>query len=201
MSSAKEYGDPATRDRILRAAWELVPELGASLRLADVAARAQVSRQAVYLHFKDRSGLLLALVSWADETLQLGALAERVWKAPTGVAALELMVEVHAAYAPRIDAVAQVLEAHQQQDPALRAAWRDRMASRRAAHRQIIKRIHQEGALGKGWTVDTATDLFHAVTMPGPWRELTQERRWSQRQYAERMKQVLRGALVAQPPN
>jgi hypothetical protein len=36
-----------------------------------------------------------------------------------------------------------------------------------------------EGDLAPGWKVDTATDLFFAVTLPGPWRELTGERAWS----------------------
>ena len=196
MSSDDRYGDPATRDRILQAAWDLLPPLGAQLRVADVADRAGVSRQAVYLHFGDRSGLLVALVAWADDMLGLGALAKRVWAASTGVAALDRMIEVHAAYAPRIDAVARVLEAHHQ-DPALAAAWRDRMDSRRDAHRQIIERIKAEGRLASGWTVDSATDLFYAATMPSPWRELTDARGWSSEQYASRMKRLLRRALVA----
>ena len=200
MSSGGAYGDPDTRDRILQATWELMPEMGTALRLVDVAARAGVSRQALYLHFGDRGGLLLALVAWADETLQLRALTERVWAAPTGVAALERMIDVHATYAPRIDAVARVLEVHGYQDPALATAWRDRMESRRGAHRQIIERLHKDGVLARGWTIDAATDLFYAVTMPSPWRELTQERHWSAKQYASRMKRLLRRALVADQP-
>lgn len=196
MSSGERYGDPETRDRILRATWDLVPALGPGLRVADVADRAGVSRQAVYLHFGDRGGLLLALVAWSDEMLGLGTLAGRVWAASSGVAALDRMIEVHATYAPRIDAVARVLEVHHYQDPALAAAWRDRMNSRREAHRQIIKRIKQEDRLAAGWTIDSATDLFYALTMPSPWRELTEERGWSAQQYASRMKRLLRRALL-----
>jgi len=199
VSSSEPYGDPGTRDRILRATWELVPELGPGVGLADVAARAGVSRQAVYLHFGDRAGLLLALVAWADETLELGELVTRVAEAPTGVEALERMIELHAAYAPRIDAVARVLEVHQYHDPALAAAWRDRMNGRRTVHRAVIERIAKEVGLATGWTVDSATDLFYTVTMPGPWRELTDECAWSANQYSTRMSQLLRRAFVADP--
>jgi AcrR family transcriptional regulator len=199
VSSAEPYGDPATRERLLQAAWELALEQGPSLRLADVAARAGVSRQAVYLHFGDRATLLLELLAWGDQALKLGDLLARVTEAPTGAEALERMVEVHATYSPRIDALARILEAHQYQDPAVAAALRDRLVFRRAAHRAVIARIAAEGNLASGWTVDAAADLFYAVTLPAPWRELTGTCAWSASQYVERMSQFLRRALIAHP--
>jgi AcrR family transcriptional regulator len=197
VSSAEPYGDPDTRERLLQAAWELALEQGPSLRLADVAARAGVSRQAVYLHFGDRANLLLALLAWGDQALKLGDLLARVTQAQSGVEALERMVEAHATYSPRVDALARILEAHQYQDPAVAAALRDRLDFRRAAHRAVIARIAAEGDLADGWTVDTAADLFYAVTLPTSWRELTGTRAWSAGQYAERMSQLLRRALIA----
>jgi AcrR family transcriptional regulator len=196
MSSAELYGDPDTREHLLRGAWQLVLEQGPSLRLADVASRAGVSRQAVYLHFGDRAGLLLALLAWGDQVLKLDDLLARVNEAPTGMEALERMVEVHATYSPRIDALARVLEAHQYQDAAVSTALRDRLNFRRAAHRAVIARIAADGDLGEGWSVDDAADLFFAVTMPSPWRELTGTCGWSARQYAKHMSQLLRSALV-----
>ena len=197
VSSTGPYGDPETHERLLRAAWELALEQGPSLRLADVAVRAGVTRQAVYLHFGDRSSLLLALLAWGDQAFKLSDLLARVTEARSGVEALERMVEVHAAYSPRIDALARTLEAHQYQDPAVAAALRDRLDFRRAMHRAVIARIAAEGDLADGWTVDTATDLFFAVTLPGPWRELTGACGWSAGQYTERMSQLLRRALIA----
>jgi AcrR family transcriptional regulator len=196
MSSAEPYGDPQTRERLLRAAWDLALEQGPGLRLADVATRAGVSRQAVYLHFDDRAGLLLALLAWADQAFQLDDLLARVSQARTGVEALERMAEVNAAYWPRVDAITRVLEAHQYQDPAVSAALRDRLDFRRSAHRAVIARIAAEGELASGWTVDAAADLFAAVTMPSPWRELTGTCGWSAGQYANRMSQLLRRTLT-----
>lgn len=201
VSSADSYGDPDTRERLLRAAWELAFEQGPGLRLADVAARAGVSRQAVYLHFGDRTRLLLALLAWGDEELKLGDLLGRVARARSGVAALQRMVEVHAAYSPRIDALARLLEADQYTDPAVAAALRERLDFRRAAHREVIARIAAEGDLADGWTVEAAADLFFAVTLATPWRELTGTCGWSAKQYAERMSRFLHRALTkrAQP--
>jgi AcrR family transcriptional regulator len=197
VSSAELYGDPDTRERLLQAAWDLALQQGPGLRLADVAARAGLSRQAVYLHFGDRAGLLLALLAWVDQAFKLADLLARVNEAPTGVQALERMVELHATYSPRIDALTRILEAHQDQDPAVSAALRDRLQLRRAAHRAVIARIAAEGDLASEWTVDTAADLFYAVTLPNPWRELTGARGWSASQYAQRVSQLLRRALIA----
>jgi AcrR family transcriptional regulator len=197
MSSNREYGDPGSRERILRATWDSLLEAGPEIRLADIAELAGLSRQAVYLHFGDRAHLLVEVLAWADQTLELGALLAGVREAVSGVEALERMVDAHAAYSPRIDAVARALEAEQYRDEAVAAALRDRLDFRRAAHREVIARLAAEGALAEGWTIDSATDLFAAVTMLGPWRELTQACGWSAEDYAERMSTFVRRALVA----
>lgn len=196
MSSRRGYGDAATRERILRSAWESILESGPEVRLAEVAGRAGVSRQAVYLHFGDRAGLLLELLAWVGETLNLGAMLARVEEASSGIEALRRMVEVHAVFTPQIDAAARALEARQEQDPDVASALRDQLKLRHAAHRRVIARIAAEGDLADGWTVDTAADLFFAVTLAGPWRELTAERGWSAEQYSHRMSQLLIRALV-----
>jgi len=196
VSSTVVYGDPQSRERILRAAWTLLLERGPEIRLADVAKRAGLSRQAVYLHFGDRTHLLLEVLAWGDRELQLDELLTRVRSADSGVEALDRIVEVHAAYSPRIDAVARALEADQYRDQAVAAALRDRLDVRRAAHREVIARIANEGLLAQGWTIDSATDLFAAVTMLGPWRELTEACHWTPEQYAERMSKFVRKALV-----
>jgi AcrR family transcriptional regulator len=67
-------GDPSTRRRILVAALDLITRHGgADVSLADLARAAHVSRQALYLHFTDRSALLVALVRHADERRELPA--------------------------------------------------------------------------------------------------------------------------------
>jgi hypothetical protein len=47
--------------------------------------------------------------------------------------------------------------------------------------------------------IDTAADLFFAVTLPVPWRELTGTSGWSATQYVERISRLLRRALIAHP--
>ncbi|MPZ73083.1 MAG: TetR family transcriptional regulator [Nitriliruptorales bacterium] len=196
MSSTGPYGDPRTAERILQATWDLIDGSGSTPRLVDVADRAGVSRQTVYLHFGDRAGLLVALVRYMDQVLGLDEAAEQIREAPTGVEALERMVRALSVFAPRIYSVAHVLEAAQHQDEAV-AAWRDRMRGRQAMTRVIFQRIADEGRLAAGWSVDTAAALSYTLTMPGPWRELTGELGWSPEMYAENIIKLLRRSLLS----
>jgi AcrR family transcriptional regulator len=192
-------GDPGTRERILRAAWEEIVERGPAMTLTDVAYRAEVSRQAVYLHFGDRAGLLLALVRFMPEVLGFEQLLAHVLAAPSGVEMLRRTVELHSTYSAQVDPVAEVLEAAQYRDEALGAAWRDRMEASRRVHRMIVKRIADEGQLADGWTVEDASDLFYTVTMQGPWRELTRGLGWSPERYAENVTRLLFATFVREP--
>jgi AcrR family transcriptional regulator len=190
------YGDPETRRRILQAAWELLEQQDSGVTLVDVADRAGVSRQAVYLHFGDRSGLLVALVDFIDVSLGAVQLRAHIHGGATGVESLQRWIETMSWYTAKIDRVTQVLENSQYQDEALAAAWRDRMGRRQMHIRSIVERIAAEGRLAKGWSVDAVVDLIYVVTMPGPWRELTRELGWTAEQYTQNLTRLVQSALL-----
>lgn len=197
MSSGHQpYGHPETRERVLRAAWELIEERGARVRLSDVAQRAGVSRQTVYLHFGDRSGLLLALVEFIDESLGLEEMVAHIFDAPSGEEMLERTIDLYVSMAPRIDRVAEVLEATREADKAVAAAWQNRMDNRQRIHRMIIERISDEGRLAEAWTAEAATDLSYAVTLPRVWRELTRELGWSPDDYRRHITALFQRSLL-----
>ena len=167
------------------------------MSLADAAARSGVSRQAVYLHFGDRVGLLVALVDHIDLTLGSLGLRQAVFAAPDGVASLRRWVETMSWYTAKIDAVCRVLECGQYHDEALAAAWRNRLGRRRDdLVGWIISRIAAEGRLAPGWSEKTAADLVYVVTMPASWRELTVELGWTQKAYARHLRAMLERAFV-----
>lgn len=196
-STESTYGDSETRRRILDATWELIEERGSGIRLADAAEKAGVSRQAVYLHFGDRSGLLVALVDHMDISLGSVELREHVFGAPSGVESLRRWVETMSWYTEKIDRVTEVLEGGQYQDPDLSAAWRNRMNRRQDLIRQqIVERIEDEGRLGSGWSVEKTAGLIYVLTMPGPWRELTRTLGWSAQDYSEWVWELLRRAFI-----
>lgn len=199
MSSDVPYGDPETRQRILEVTRELIAQRGAEVKLGDIADQAGVSRQAIYLHFGDREQLLVALVQHMDESVNLAESLNHVLGADSSAELIARTMTLHASFSTAIDAVAIVAEAAQYEDEALGTAWRDRMNFRHRVHRDLVRRIAERGDLAPVWTIDTAADIFYAVTLPGAWRELTRERGWSNNRYANAMTTLVQRALLVQP--
>jgi AcrR family transcriptional regulator len=197
MSSKRgqDYGDPDTRRRILDVTRELLVERGSAIRLQEVAERAGVSRQALYLHFGDRRGLILALVRHMDETLELDELLAHVYAADTGSQLLERAMRLCTEFWAKVAPVAGVLSASE--DEALRAAWRDRMAYRQRTFRRMAEQLAERGELAPSWNVEDASDLLFAVTHLDSWRELTEQRGWDDDHYVDAMSRLLGGALLA----
>lgn len=192
------FGDPETRTRILQATWQLIEEGGVSPSLAGIAAKAGVSRQALYLHFGDRTGLMVSLVQYMGESLGKVDYVQRIFDAPTGAETLDRMIDGLSVFTAKVEKVARVMEAAQYHDKAIAAAWRNTMKNRYAEVRAIIQRIADDGNLADGWSIDTATDLFHTITMPGPWRELVREKGWTPAQYARRVKRLFRRSFLVE---
>ncbi len=191
------YGDPETRSRILAATGELVADRGSSLKLSDVAERAGVSRQAVYLHFGDRNGLLLALVHHMDETLELGESLARVHAASNGAELLERAMRLNTDFWAAVHSVAEVLEAAQYDDEALGAAWRDRMKLRQRVFAMMIQQLADHEELSAEWTIEDASAVLYAVAHFDTWRELTHQLRWTEDHYVEAMTRLLCRSLLA----
>jgi AcrR family transcriptional regulator len=198
-TSPPAYGDPDTRRRILDAAWALLEERGTGIRIADVAAKAGVSRQAVYLHFGDRVSLFVALGDHIDVSFGRDDLRKHVFGAPSGVESLRRWVQTMSWYTAKIDSVSRILELAADSDEALSAVWRDRMTGRRGHVRRIAERIAADGQLADGWTAEAAADLVFTVTLPGPWRVLTSVLDWSEEQYAEEITGLLERSILARP--
>lgn len=197
MSSALgKYGDPDTRQRILQATWDLIKETDAGVTVANAAKRAGVSRQAVYLHFGDRSGLLVGLVDYIDLSQGSVEMRSYVFGAPSGVESLRRWVETMSWYTAKIDGVSLLLEENQYHDEAMKAAWRNRMNRRQAMILSMAERIAGEERLADDWSVADAADFIYVSTMPAPWRELTKELGWSADQYNSRVWRVLSESLL-----
>lgn len=196
VSSDETYGAPETRERILETTRRLIAERGSELKMAEIAAASCVSRQAVYLHFGDRTQLLVALLQHMDESLNLGESLAHVHGSTSSAELIARTMQLHADFSTAIDSIALVLEAAQYQDEALGTAWRDRMRFRLGVHRDLVQRIADAGDLAAEYTVESAADLFYAVTLPGPWREMTRELGWTNDRYVEEMTTMLQRALL-----
>ncbi len=195
-SSAADYGNPETRDHILKVSWELISEHGSTLKLTEVAGAADVSRQALYLHFGDRAGLVLALVRYMDETLDLGSKLAHVLAAPNGSELLERAMRLNARFWSAVFPVARILEATQNDDPALGAAWRDRMKARQEIFAAVIARISDMGELSPDWNIEEAAALLYTTLQLNNWQELTRHLGWTEDRYVAAMTRLLRRALL-----
>jgi AcrR family transcriptional regulator len=197
MSRAKPEGSPDTRTAILGAARRLLEDRGYhGVGLDRIARAAGVSRQAVYLHFGSKAGLLLALVDWIDRTGPLPRLTRRVEEATTGLEALDRLMELHANYVPKILRIATVLESARRTDRDAAAAWEDRMQRRHEAARIAVERLAQDGMLAEGLTVGDAADLLWALASIQMCEQLLVERGWSRSRYERHLKRAARRALT-----
>jgi AcrR family transcriptional regulator len=174
MSSEAE-----TKARILDAALACAQK-DQGLTMAAVAARAGLSRQAIYLHFPDRSALLAGLA------VHLGTPQDpAITAAPSARAALTAMVATLAGDYPRLWPVARLLDGP--------PAWD---ASRLETCRHIAGRFRDEGALGRHLSPDTAGDLLWSLTGLAAWEDLVMGRGWDAGRYRSHVTYLAISALT-----
>src|SRR5919106_2564432 len=117
-----------TRAQILEAARQQLEEHGYhAVGLESVAAAAEVSRQSIYIHFRSKAELLLALVAHVDAQAGLPDLASAVDDAPSAVEALHRFVDLVARLTPRVYKTAAVLDSARRVSPEAQTAWTDRV--------------------------------------------------------------------------
>jgi len=134
--------------------------------MAEVAAGAGVSRQAVYLHFPDRAALLATLRAELD----LPDGPEIVEQAPSARAALTAVLT-------------RLAESYARIWPVLRASGDAETQGRLLLCQALVTRFRNEGALAPHLSPATAADLLYSLTSPALWHELVQIRGWDATRY------------------
>jgi len=165
------------RGRILEATWRRL-EAGDPARLEDVAADAGVSRQAIYLHFGSRGGLLLALVTHIDERLGIAGRLARARALGDPVVRLEATVAAMVRYEREIHPVAMALTRLAATDPEIQTALEDRMARRRRTLARVVADVAEQGRLRCGWSPGAVTDALWELSAPSTYEHLVVERGW-----------------------
>jgi AcrR family transcriptional regulator len=168
----------STRVRLLDVTRRLVSERGAGVSMADVAAAAGLSRQAVYLHFGSRAGLFVAVVRHMDEVAGIRQQCERALDHADPVQALRDFLVAWLRYAATIAPMATALLASRRADGDVAAAWSDRMGELRTGFLVAAQRLADAGWLRPGLGVAAAADLAWALTSVPVWDQLTVDRGW-----------------------
>jgi len=188
----------STRERILDTARRLVearPEAVPSM--SEVARATGISRQALYLHFPDRSALLLALVEHVDDSEGLEAGIAAVEAAADGPAQTRAWVDMQARRNPRIASLARALDQYRYGDDPARAAWRDRTANRMRGATAIVQRLRREGRVHRSWTTTEAATLVWELVSFRVWDDLVNEAGLTSQRYAEIVTTAALAALAA----
>lgn len=196
MSSAPD----STRTRILKASLALLEaSQGQGVRMADIARKAGVTRQALYLHFSTRGELLVATTHYLDEIKGVEARLAASRSARSGVERLDAFIAAWGGYIPEMYGIARALLAMKDTDEAAAKAWRARMQDVREGCAAAIKALAADGMLSSAHSPETATDLLWTLLSIRTWEQLTGACGWHQAQYIERLTQLAHQAFVARP--
>ena len=178
-------GEP-TRERILSAAWEIAQERSSvEFTLAEVASRAGVSRQALYLHFDNRTGLLVEMARRVDHRTGFVSRVAAARKRPA-LQGFRQVLRLWYGHLDEILPVARALEAAAITGAEGAKAYHDRMQAWRETLRISISALSDAGLLRREWTVDEAADWVWARTQPGTYEYLVRQCGWSAKAVTER---------------
>ena len=182
-----------TRADILDVAWRVIAERGTHVSMQEIAAAAGLTRQAVYVHFRSRGGLLVALVRRADDRADIHAQFRHALQTDDPRHRLDAFLRVWLDFVPTIHPVASSLMRARADDPEAAAAWRDRMTALQRGFGILAGSLRRDGALGSGWTVAGAADYLWAGASLQVWELLAVDRAWG----AARTSRILRRTLAA----
>lgn len=195
-NAARRYGKASTREALLEAGASLLlgPEAG-ELSMGAVAARAGVSRQATYLHFPSRAALLLGVVDYANDKRGLSRRTQRIASAADAYTALDAFMSTAVWQAAHLGAALRAVRRLLEDDAELAESFRERKG-RRAAARDVVDRLADEGSLALHLTPRAAASLLMAVSAPESCEELLRDG-WSVKRASRELSRVARTALCA----
>ena len=186
-----------TRTRILQAAWKLLEAgKGKGVRMSDIAKQADISRQAVYLHFSNRSELLIATTLYIDEMNNSDARLSASRSAKTGIERLDAFIDAWGNYIPEIYPVAKALLAMKDTDDAAAKAWYHRMQALRQGCEAAVSALDRDRKLSENYTQKQATDVLWMLLSVRNWELLTIECAWTKQQYIDKTQQLAKQVFV-----
>ena len=189
---------PETRERILKSTLSLLEAgRGAVVRMTDIAKRAGITRQALYLHFSTRAELLIAVTLYVEEKHGSEERLAPSRKAKTGIERLDAYIDAWGGFLPEIHSVAKALIVMSESDDAAAIAWKGRMEAMRHGCAAAIQALGKDKRLSRLHSRDQATDLLWMLLSVQNWEQLTFECGWSHQEYCQRMRALARCLFVA----
>lgn len=187
-----------TRQALIDATRELLetPD-AADIGLERIAAEAGYSRQAVYRHFGSRAGLLKAVLADVDERGGAEASIHGILAADDAAGVLDGLVAWWSAYVAGFIGIARSVYSGRATDPALAAAWDDRMSALMEVCRLVVNRCKRDGRLRAGLAAQPAAEMLWGLLSIPLWDQLINDTGWTRAEYRERMEHIARTALLS----
>ena len=178
-------------------AWRVIAERGTHVSMADIAAAVGLTRQAIYVHFRSRGGLLVALVRRADDRADIHARFRGALRVEDPRRRLDAFLRVWLEFVPTIHPVASSLMRARADDPEAAAAWHDRMTALRRGFAILATSLRRDGALAPQWTTTRAADYLWAGSSVQTWELLAVDRGWGEARTATVLRRTLAAAVLA----
>jgi AcrR family transcriptional regulator len=186
----------STKQRILDTTWKLLESGDRGVRMSDIAKAVGISRQALYLHFPNRTELLVATTRHVDAVKDVDGRLARSRSASSGIERLHAFIEAWVGYIPEIHGLSVALRAMRASDEAAADAWDDRMQAVRHGCAAAVRAIAEDGDLNPKLTEQTATDLLWTLLSVENWERLVRECGWSQTAYEQAVKNLAEQSLL-----
>jgi AcrR family transcriptional regulator len=179
-------GSEPTRERILSVAWGVARQRGSvDFTLAEIAGEAGVSRQALYLHFASRAGLLLEMARSIDHRAGFVTAVAAARELPPR-RGFERILRLWFEHLGEILPVARALEAAAITGEDGARAYQDRMEAWWKTLHITVAALADAGRLRPEWSVAEATDWVWARTHPAAYDFLVGHRSWSSEAVTDR---------------
>jgi AcrR family transcriptional regulator len=186
-----------TRLSIVEATRSLLEETGyPDISLNDIARKAGVSRQTIYVQFGSKSGVLQA-VGEHIEHAALEGLIPTLLQASNPVEALRLGLQRVVRFYEHDDQVLRNLHAQTVYDASYATVWRDKQQEIWRNTRRLVEWLDREGCLAASWNVEEATDWLWAANSFESYHQLVGERGWTAEQFVLRIMQLVEKTLLA----
>jgi AcrR family transcriptional regulator len=188
--TAKHAND--TRTTLLRTALRLFEQRGlAAVTLAEIATAAGVSRQAIYLHFGNRAGLLTAIARYLDTTSLLVREIMATVREDHTKAGVKKFIRLWFEHAAVVFPFNRAIEVAAASDADAHAAWEDRAGAHLRTVRLMVDGLAESGQLAGRWTREEAADWFYSRIHPDVWNQLVVDRKWPPKRLLERVTESL----------
>ena len=186
-----------TRRRIIEAACDLLSRAGYhNVSLDQIAKRAEVSRQTIYVQFGSKRGVLQAVAEHIEVASYGRGMVEGAREVSNPVHTIRKGIGDQMRFFHSNADLLRTFYAQAANDPDFRAVWQERLQERWMAVSLLVERMSSAGWLAEGWSVEDATDWLWSLTNFQRYDELVLQRGWTPEQLAGRIVQAIDAALL-----